>query len=52
MESATMSDKINFRRSTEHQRQVMEIRRSSAASKHKSVKDYRRKPKHVGRGWQ
>lgn len=25
--------------------------RSSAASPHKSSKDYRRKPKHVGRGW-
>lgn len=27
-------------------------RGSSAGMPHKSVKDYRRKPKHVGRGWE
>lgn len=26
--------------------------RSSAATPHKSSKDYRRKPKHTGRGWE
>lgn len=31
---------------------MMEKGRSSAASRHKSAKDYRRKPKHVGRGWE
>lgn len=30
---------------------VQEIRRSNAAGTHGTVKDYRRKPKHVGRGW-
>lgn len=27
-------------------------RGSSAGSPHKSTKDYRRKPKHAGRGWE
>lgn len=27
-------------------------RSSSAGSPHRSVKDYRRKPKHTGRGWE
>lgn len=31
---------------------MQELRRSSAASRHKSAKDYRRKPKHAGRGWE
>jgi len=30
---------------------MQELRRSSAAERHKSVKDYRRKPKHVNKGW-
>jgi len=30
----------------------LERRRSSAGMPHKSSKDYRRKPKHVGRGWE
>lgn len=47
-----MSTKTSHRRSAEHQRQVLESRRSNATAKHKSVKDYRRKPKHVGRGWE
>lgn len=46
-----MSNRPNHRRSAEHQRRVEDIRRSNAASKHKSVKDYRRKPKHVNKGW-
>jgi hypothetical protein len=28
------------------------LRRSSATSRHKSAKDYRRKPKHAGKGWE
>ena len=31
---------------------MQELRRSNAAGTHKSVKDYRRKPKHAGRGWE
>lgn len=31
---------------------MQELRRSSAAERHRSVKDYQRKPKHVGRGWE
>lgn len=30
---------------------MQEIRRSNAAGAHKSAKDFRRKPKHVNRGW-
>ena len=30
---------------------VQELRRSNATSRHKSVMDYRRKPKHPKRGW-
>ena len=30
---------------------VQELRRSNATSRHKSVMDYRRKPKHPNRGW-
>lgn len=26
--------------------------RSNAAQPHKSLKDYRRKPKHMGKGWE
>lgn len=47
-----MSNHINHRRTAEHQRRVEDIRRSNATSKHKSVKDYRRKPKHVAKGWE
>lgn len=28
------------------------LRRSSATSRHRSARDYRRKPKHSGRGWE
>lgn len=31
---------------------MQELRRSSAAGPHHSQKDYRRKPKHTGRGWE
>jgi hypothetical protein len=31
---------------------MQELRRSNAAGTHKSAKDYRRKPKHVSRGWE
>lgn len=30
---------------------MQELRRSNAAGTHRSAKDYRRKPKHVNRGW-
>jgi hypothetical protein len=46
-----MSNRVNHRRDPEHQRRVLDTRRSNATSKHKSVKDYRRKPKHQGKGW-
>lgn len=31
---------------------MREIGQSSAASRHRSSKDYRRKPKHSGKGWE
>jgi hypothetical protein len=31
---------------------MQELRRSNAAGPHRTEKDYRRKPKHVGRGWE
>ena len=31
---------------------MQEIRRSNAAGPHKSANDYRRRPKHRGRGWE
>jgi hypothetical protein len=31
---------------------MRELGRSNAARPHKSDKDYRRKPKHSGRGWE
>lgn len=30
---------------------MQELRRSNAAGPHRSANDYRRKPKHTGRGW-
>ncbi len=47
-----MSNRVNYRRDAEHQRRVLDSRRSNATAKHKSVKDYRRKPKHVSKGWE
>jgi hypothetical protein len=46
-----MSTKTSHRRNADHQARVLDLRKSSATSKHKSVKDYRRKPKHVAKGW-
>lgn len=31
---------------------MQELRRSNAAGVHRSAKDYRRKPKHINRGWE
>ena len=31
---------------------MQELRRSNAAGPHKTEKDYRRKPKHVNKGWE
>ena len=31
---------------------MQELRRSSATARHKSAKDYRRKPKHSKKGWE
>lgn len=39
-------------RNEAYMRGMQELRRSNAAGSHKSVKDYRRKPKHPGRGWE
>lgn len=35
-----------------YMRGIQELRRSNAAGTHKSLKDYRRKPKHAGKGWE
>lgn len=37
---------------TPYMEAMQELRRSNATSRHKSAKDYRRKPKHSGRGWE
>lgn len=39
-------------RNEEYMRGMQELRRSNAAGTHKTAKDYRRKPKHAGRGWE
>ena len=31
---------------------MQELRRSNAAGVHKSDSDYRRRPKHMGKGWE
>lgn len=36
---------------TEYMRGMQELRRSNASGVHKSANDYRRKPKHVNKGW-
>jgi hypothetical protein len=38
-------------RNEDYMRGMQELRRSNAAGSHKSVKDYRRKPKHF-KGWE
>lgn len=35
-----------------HVQRVQELRQGSTTSPHRSPRDYRRKPKHVGRGWE
>lgn len=40
------------KRTSDHQKFVDDLRRSNAARPHKSITDYRRKPKHVSRGWE
>jgi predicted nucleic acid-binding Zn ribbon protein len=39
-------------RQKEYVQHVQELRMGSTTSPHKSPKDYRRKPKHPGRGWE
>lgn len=36
---------------TRYMEGMQELRRSGAAGPHRTAADYRRKPKHVGRGW-
>lgn len=35
-----------------YMRGMQELRSSNAAGAHRTAKDYRRKPKHMGRGWE
>lgn len=37
---------------TAYMQGMQELRRSNAAGTHRSAKDYRRKPKHAGKGWE
>lgn len=39
-------------RNIELAKAMQELRRSSATSRHKSAADYRRKPKHIKKGWE
>lgn len=39
-------------RNVEYMRGMQELRRSNASGTHKTEKDYRRKPKHVNKGWE
>jgi len=39
-------------RNIEYAKGMQELRRSSAAGIHRSERDYRRKPKHPGKGWE
>lgn len=39
-------------RNESYMRGMQDIRRSNAAGTHRTVKDYRRKPKHPGKGWE
>lgn len=38
-------------RNEAYMRDMQELRRSNAAGTHRTAKDYRRKPKHVNKGW-
>lgn len=40
------------RRNPQHQREVLELRRSNAAMPHRSGKEYRRTRKHRGKDWE
>ena len=44
-----MSNRVSHRRSAEHNRIVLERRRSNAAQPHKNKAKYSRKPKHRNR---
>lgn len=35
-----------------YMRGMQELRRSNAAGSHKMATDYRRRPKHMGKGWE
>jgi len=37
---------------TAYMEAMQELRRSNATSRHRSAADYRRKPKHPGKGWE
>jgi hypothetical protein len=39
-------------RNIEYMKGMQELRKSNAAGPHKTATDYRRKPKHPGRGWE
>jgi hypothetical protein len=38
-------------RQKEYVEHVQNLRRGSTTERHRSVKDYRRKPKHINKGW-
>lgn len=47
-----MSQKSNRpQRQKAYVEHVQNLRRGSTTERHKSAKDYRRKPKHSGKGW-
>lgn len=39
-------------RNESYMRGMQELRRGNAAGSHRTAKDYRRKPKHAGKGWE
>lgn len=47
-----MSTKTSHRRTAAHQSRILDLRQGSRTDRHKSEKDYRRKPKHRGKGWE
>lgn len=50
--SKSQKPKVYTGRNQAFNNAMMEKGRSSAVSRHRSVKDYRRKPKHRARGWE
>lgn len=40
------------KKTREEIQRIQDLRRSNATSRHKSIKDYRRKPKHRNLGWE